>query len=84
MLLSHSHILPDFGAAEYLEVRSEGLSLVEGVGQVLPEGLRQEERDRPSDDGQRAHYHQRQHVAVFSLESIWAPTLYRVRQNRFS
>ena len=55
-------------AAEDLEVRPERLSLLEGVGQVLPQRLRQEERDGPSDDGKRPHYHQRQHVAVFTLE----------------
>ena len=68
MPFSDSRFPSEVGAAADFEVCSERLSLVEGVGQVLPQRLRQEERDGPSDDGQRPHDHQRQHVAVFTLE----------------
>ena len=55
-------------AAEDLEVGSEGLPLLQGVGQVGPQGLRQEQRSHAPQAAEPAHYNQRQDSADYALK----------------
>ena len=64
----YSKILLFMGAAAHFEMRAKVLSLLQGVGQMSPQGFGQKERRHAAHHRHRAHYDQGQHVAVAALK----------------